>query len=767
MEKDLGLRVEFESFPDIVLAFESLARERSGIELLNVRYEDNRTLATVFVPDGKLDHFERLIIDYLAEKRDNRGRARDNQRLLDAIRQIRAASLRALWTDDPEIFPTTDEGSVWLEVWLPVRHDRRETNRAFRVRADSQGIKVAEGELIFPERTVLLAHASVDQMQRSMVTLNTIAELRRAKETAEFFDSLQPDEQADWLEELLQRVGRADETNQTPFVCLLDTGVNRGHPLVSPSLQSRDLHTVEPAWGTGDTNGHGTKMAGVALAGNLTELLAGDGPVEVRHRLESVKLLPRDGATGGDPVHHGYLTIEAIARPEITAPSRLRVFGMAVTARDNRDRGRPSAWSASIDALAADVAGDSADQRLIILSAGNVRDSTAWAHYPASNDTDSIHDPAQAWNALTIGAYTDLVRITDPDATDYLPIAPEGGLSPFSTTSLTWERHWPLKPDVVLEGGNAAVDSLSAVEMPSLSLLTIHHLPSVRLFTTSNATSAATALAARLAAQVMAAYPELWPETIRALVVHSAEWTETMKLQFLPHYNSPSKKDYCNLVQRCGFGVPEIDRALWSVDNSLTMVVEESLQPFKRQTAGQPTLCDMHLHSLPWPREVLESLEDTPVEMRVTLSYFVEPNPSRRGVRTKYRYESHGLRFDVKRPFESVAAFRKRINRAARDEGEGTPRSYSADAAWLIGTHARHRGSLHSDLWQGTATDLASRGFIAVYPTAGWWKTRPSLERYDKVARYTLVVSIKAPEVDVDLYTEVENKIEAKVHIET
>ena len=766
MDKDLGLRVEFESFPDIVLAFESLARERSGIELLNVRYEDNRTLATVFVPDGKLDHFERLIIDYLAEKRDNRGRARDNQRLLDAIRQIRAASLRALWTDDPETFPTTDEGSVWLEVWLPVRRDRRETNRAFRVRADSQGIKVPEGELIFPERTVLLAHASIDQMQRSMVTLNTIAELRRAKETSEFFDSMRPDEQADWLEELLQRVGLADETNQTPFICLLDTGVNRGHPVVSPALQSRDLHTVEPAWGTGDTNGHGTKMAGVALAGNLTELLAGDGPVEVRHRLESVTLLPRDGATGGDPVHHGYLMIEAIARPEITAPSRLRVFGMAVTARDNRDRGRPSAWSASIDALAADLAGDSADRRLIILSAGNVRDSTSWAHYPASNDTDSIHDPAQAWNALTIGAYTDLVRITDPDATDYLPIAPEGGLSPFSTTSLTWERHWPLKPDVVLEGGNAAVDSLSAVEMPSLSLLTIHHLPSVRLFTTSNATSAATALAARLAAQVMAAYPELWPETIRALVVHSAEWTETMKLQFLPQYNSPSKKDYCNLVQRCGFGVPELDRALWSVDNSLTMVVEESLQPFKRQTAGQPTLCDMHLHSLPWPREVLESLGDTPVEMRVTLSYFVEPNPSRRGVRTKYRYESHGLRFDVKRPFESVAAFRKRINRAARDEDEGTPRSYSADAAWLIGTHARHRGSLHSDLWQGTATDLASRGFIAVYPTAGWWKTRPSLERYDKVARYTLVVSIKAPEVDVDLYTEVENKIEAKVHIE-
>ena len=30
----------------------------------------------------------------------------------------------------------------------------------------------------------------------------------------------------------------------------------------------------------------------------------------------------------------------------------------------------------------------------------------------------------------------------------------------------------------------------------------------------------------------------------------------------------------------------------------------------------------------------------------------------------------------------------------------------------------RHRGSLHQDAWHGTAADLASRGFLAVYPAA-------------------------------------------------
>ncbi len=765
INEGLGLQVEFESLPDIELAFESLARERSGIELLNVRHDD-RTWATIFVPDGKLDHFEGLIRDYLAKKRDSLGRSRDNRRLIDAIQQVRAASLRALWTDTAEEFPTNDEGPFWWEVWLPVRGDRHITTTAFREWAVAQEMRVAPGEVIFPERTVLLTYASVEQMQRSMVTLNSIAELRRAKETAEFFDSMPADEQALWLDDLMERTRFLPETDQTPYVCLLDTGVNRGHRLLAPALAVSDLHTVEPVWGTDDEDGHGTRMAGLAIAGNLAVILAASDPVEIDHRLESVKLLPRNGATGTDPVQHGYLTMEAMARPEITAPSRRRVFGMAVTARDNRDRGRPSSWSAALDSLAADANRHGEHPRLLVVSTGNIDDNNAWSEYPDSNDTDGVHDPAQAWNVLTVGACTDLVRITEPDASGYTPIAPRGGLSPFSTTSLTWQAHWPLKPDIVLEGGNAAKDSLGAVPMTSLSLLTTHYRPLNRPFTTVNGTSAATALASRLAVQVMAVYPGLWPETIRALIVHSAEWTDKMKYLFLPKTGSSTKRNYSRLIRRCGFGVPNLDRALWSLENSLTMVVQASLHPFKMELSKQPTLRDMHLHNLPWPCEALENLGDTEVEMRVTLSYFIEPNPTQRGVGSRYRYESHGLRFDVKRPQESTNEFRSRINLAARDEEQGTPRGRD-DSSWMIGKRDRHRGSLHGDIWRGTAADLASRGNIAVYPALGWWKTRPALERYNQAARYALVVSIRAPEADVNLYTEVANLTSIEVATET
>lgn len=762
LDEGLGLQIEFESFPGIELAFESLARERSGIELLNVRSNADLTRATVFVPDGKLVHFENLINDYLAEKQDSIGRSRDNKRLLNTIREIRAASLRALWTDDDDVLPTDGDGAIWWEVWLPVRQNRGATVDAFRTLVVAQGMRIAPGAINFPERTVLLVSASVDQMQRSMLTLNSIAELRRPKETADFFDSLEPGEQHEWLNDLLGRTSIVNNANDVAHVCLLDTGVTRAHPLLSSALAAADLHTVEPAWLVGDDHGHGTSMAGLALFGDLTDLLSGSGHVDVRHRLESVKILRTSGSGVNDPQYHGYLTVQAVARPEVAASSRSRVFSMAVTARDNRDRGRPSAWSATLDSLAADSDGHGANPRLLVVSAGN-SDSAVWSHYPEGNETDGVHDPAQAWNVLTVGAYTDLVRITEDDADGYEPVAPRGGLSPFSTTSLTWAGQWPLKPDVVLEGGNAAKDSLGAVSMHSLSLLTTHHQPIDRLLTTANATSAATALASRLAAQVMTVYPDLWPETIRALFVQSAEWTDAMKRSFLPARRL-SKADYLKLVQRCGFGVPNLDRALWSVANSLTMVVQEILHPFKREIGKQPTLRDMHMHRLPWPQDDLEKLGDIQVEMRVTLSYFIEPNPSRRGARSRYRYESHCLRFDVKRSAESIEDFRTRINAAARDEETGSSTG-GDDPNWMIGKQARHRGSLHRDIWRGSAAELASRAVVAVYPALGWWKSRPGLERYDHAARYALVVSITAPEVDVDLYTAVANKIQAPVAV--
>lgn len=538
-------------------------------------------------------------------------------------------------------------------------------------------------------------------------------------------------------------------------MCVLDTGVNNGHPLLSPILADEDCHTVEPAWSVDDRDGHGTGMAGLAAYGDLTEVLSSNEPLEVSHRLESVKILRKSGDNADK--HHGELTQEGIYRAEVTAPHRQRIVCMAVTSKDSRDRGKPSAWSGIIDRMASGAEDDT--QRLILISAGNVAQEY-WKDYPHGNETDSIHDPGQAWNALTVGAYTEKDQLPS-DMPDAELLASVGGLSPHSTTSVTWkETKWPLKPDVVFEGGNAIKDDLWPSWAGSLSLLSTSHEPATTLFDYFNATSAATALASRMAAQIQAAYPKLWPETVRALLVHSADWTDAMRKMFL---DGKQKSHYENLIRHCGFGVPNLDKALWSAGNALTLIAQDSLQPFeKRDSAGKTR--DMHLHILPWPLDELESLGETKVKMRVTLSYFIEPNPSERGFSRRYAYASHGLRFDVKRPEERLQSFRERINRAARDEEEGS-KSGGMDSNWLLGSQKRHLGSIHSDIWEGTATDLASRGHIAVYPTGGWWKERLALERYNKQARYALIVSIYTPETDVDIYAVVEMQIAASTTV--
>ena len=316
----------------------------------------------------------------------------------------------------------------------------------------------------------------------------------------------------------------------------------------------------------------------------------------------------------------------------------------------------------------------------------------------------------------------------------------------------------------MFEGGNLALppNNASADCADDLSLLTTFHRPQERLFTTTGDTSAATALAARMAAQIIAEKPDLWPETVRALMVHSAEWTEGM-LARLPA--APNKTDYGTLVGRCGYGVPNLDRALRSMNNDVTMVVEGELQPFIVED-GRVKTRDLMLHDFRWPTQVLEELGNMPVEMKVTLSYFIEPNPGERGWTKHHTYASHGLRFIVKSSTESVAAFQMRINRIAREEEENYQRTPMSDDGWLIGSR-RNRGSLHCDIWRGPAVDLASKHAIAVYPVGGWWREKPALRRTERQARYALVVSLRALAAEqVDLYTPIAVQIPTEVTIE-
>jgi len=222
-----------------------------------------------------------------------------------------------------------------------------------------------------------------------------------------------------------------------------------------------------------------------------------------------------------------------------------------------------------------------------------------------------------------------------------------------------------------------------------------------------------------------------------------------------------SKGSRETLVRCYGFGRPNVRLALESASNAVTLVTQSTIQPYEKER-----MKDMHIHRLPWPRELLLELGDAEVSLKVTLSYFVEPNPARRGWKRPHRYASHGLRFDVKAATEGLSDFRKRLNKMALEEEEEKPTSRSS-GDWFLGPRVRNRGSLHSDVWHGSAADLAERGVIGLYPVVGWWRERSNLDRWKESVRYSLVVSIATPRVDVDIYQPIANLIEQTIAVET
>lgn len=242
-----------------------------------------------------------------------------------------------------------------------------------------------------------------------------------------------------------------------------------------PGVQNADVHTYDPTWGTGDSafwQGHGTAMGGVALLGDLQQALSSHAQVPLHHRLESVKISHPAGIQH-DPKLYGAVTAESVSRVEVTAPHRPRVICMAVTSDFDVRRGRPSSWSAAVDRL---CFGDETARRLFVISAGNIdRANIPTANYLARTDVEPIFNPAQAWNALTIGAFTKKTTITDPTFEHWTALAPSGDLAPTSRTSLVWEKQWPIKPELVCEGGNWATDGATVDSPDDLGILTTHY----------------------------------------------------------------------------------------------------------------------------------------------------------------------------------------------------------------------------------------------------------------------------------------------------
>lgn len=734
------------------------------VVLRSERNGDRSESALVFVPDASRDFLKGRITAY---GRDPNGGVRPDADRFELVERVGSVSPRALFVG---VVDFADWRPTWWELWIRETGGRADHVAAAARRAE---IDVHGDRLHFPDTTVVFLHGSAAAIESFVARVpGAVTEVRRATGTVEPFleeGRLGIVGQADWVADLAARVTRPDA--RAPVVCTLDTGVAAAHPLLEPGLHGAWCY--DEAWGAGDHaphGGHGTALATTVLYGDLAPLMADLRDVVLGHATESMKLLPPPGAPATAPPSYGIVTQGAVASVEVERPGVLRSFCLA-SSTDVLPPERPSSWSGAIDQIAAgSMLGDVGEgvpaaetpKRLVIAPTGNVTGGMLADVMPLK----PLEDPSQSWNALTIGGITtkDLHSDGPPRLT---PIVAANNRSPFSRGSDAMPNDLtPIKPEVLFEAGNMLADPGGFCGWhPAVSLLSAGSDVVAEPLVPFWATSAAAGMAGNFVGRLQAALPNLWPETHRALTVDSAQWPQPIRKLLVgrgAHWKTAKKAAAATrqrILREVGYGVPDIERAIMSARNDLTLVAQAEIQPFVAAQDGRSAVFnEMHFYDLPWPRAALERLENEIVTMKVTLSYFVEPNLSGRAATRPDTYRSFGLRFNMKRRTETDAQFRSRVSAAqARDAGETTGET----SRWLLGPQAVQAGSLHCDLWRGRAVELAGHDAIAVVPVGGWWKSHIGQRRMNDRARYSLVISISAAGQAVDLHSEVRALVDA------
>lgn len=658
--------------------------------------------------------------------------------LFESTESFRLAKIEDLWTDEPDSFPR-EKGEVDWEIWV-----RSSMRLSFEAAVAQLGITLTGEPTEFVDILVYNGSTTKPALTKLIARSAAIVELRAASNFIAEHADLPPTERVAQIRGIAARVIPAPPP--APWVTLLDTGVNPASPLLAMALPQSRCRAVASAWSPLDPDGHGTKMAGVALYGDLGAVAPGSDRIPLEIALESIAVF-NPGSAVRIPAR------TAISRGVVRAEQdeeHSRVYCLSATAVGEPEDGRPGATSGTLDGLAFN---NGIKTRLFCVAVGNVTTAPDQPYQVSSylnlNRDHGIQSPAQALNVLSVGAVTN--KCSGP-----APVADAGGLSPRSRTAQAWDGR-AHKPDIVMEGGNHGRDPdglTSRPHGPDMIVTTSNRPNSITL---TGDTSAAAAAAARLAARVMARYPAMRAETVRGLLAHGADWTPAMRErhQAMIRAGSPELDATLAILDCFGWGVPDEERIFWSASNALTLIVEDELRPYKKESQNV-TLKEMKAFRLPWPDTALGALGATDVELRCTLSYFIQPDIHSAGLGRKQFYPSHGLKFDLQRFEETESRALRRVNKAVTTLDPNTN-----DNGWLLGWRKRIRGTLHHDVWRGPAYQLVGRRLINVTPMRGWWAASSAIEPQEIPVRFSLIVSIRTPQTVNDLVAEVRNAVPA------
>lgn len=696
---------------------------RSGLEIIG---ESPNKALIVFSTDLEMEEFRRRITSYSQGPQDSKNPSYNN--LIANIEQV------SLITSTDRVGPKLgrltieDETTYWVDVEL--WHLGDSTTCREKVREVSQLIANNSGRVTddYIGSGIVLLRANVTgKLLGELLEIDTVRQI-----------DLPPKPTFNVREIPTLEVG--DFNVQSPpdnsaGVCIIDSGVATGHPFLGPAV-GYAASFPEKIGGSEDVQGHGTKVAGIALYGDVLNSIQNREFVPLSY-LYSARVTNQYNQFDDETL------ITSQMREAITYFHReygCRIFNISLGDPEKPYvEGKQGIWAAVLDEIAREL------DVVVIVSAGNyfyhneddieniLRDYPNYLFTEAAR----IIEPATAALALTVGSHCEdggpMRNLFGLETTAALRvIGRDGHPSPFTRSGPGVQG--AIKPELCEPGGNQAYNALMRriVDDRGLSVVTTsRELPS-ELFTFDIGTSFAAPRVAYKASQILNKINDASANLIRALLVHSAT---------SPYIEQGGLLSEDQVVNVLGYGVSNPTKILESSQTCVNLFAENTME-----------LDKFHVYELPIPDDF--NLINGNRVITVTLAF----DPPTRHTRNDYLGVKMSFRLIRGKSIEEVIhAYRAVEGGNPRPDNLGNTKF---ECVMEPKPTIREKGTVQKGAFSASRKLEYGNTYYLVVRAENQWADEHLRQRY------AVVVSIEHSNQEVRMYTDISNRIEETIRVE-
>ncbi|MCL0073753.1 S8 family peptidase [Dehalococcoidia bacterium] len=424
------------------------------------------------------------------------------------------------------------------------------------------------------------------------------------------------------LEEL--ETGGSPPRNATA-IAILDSGILSNHPLLEnavgdevavPMLSSDKIQEDKPQ----DDVGHGTKVAGIALYGDIKKCID-DRRFEPEVWILSAKVMFKEENPITAEITATYdeselleHQLERAVRYFVQGYRNCKVVNISFGDRYKKMFGnrRQFTLATLIDELAKEL------DIVFVISAGNLWELERLGfpeRYPSylidENEEVKIIDPASSAYAITVGSIAQEFGPSNRRQSGILfSLARTDDPSPFTCAGPGYKGM--IKPELVEEGGNiisSPTDPLRSEDIGGkLVVLNPKWLEEGKLFSVEYGTSLSAPKVAHYTARLFNQFSERSSNLIKALLIASAEIPSDRPTPLNEINCNDSDTKLIDLLKVYGYGKPNFDAAISSDSNCVLLQAENNIK-----------LDGVHLYYFYLPREFIETNGER--EISVVLVY--------------------------------------------------------------------------------------------------------------------------------------------------